>query len=102
MLQNLAFPSLDRYIKDPLQGKFTDLGSLITALLPYVFVFAGLILLFVIISAGFTLFTSAGNPEKSKKAGQQLTAGVIGFFIIFLAYWIIQLLEGIFGLSILK
>ena len=86
-------------IKDNLT--FTDLGSLISTLLPYIFVIAGLILFFIIIGAGFSMFTSAGNPEKSKKAGQQLTFGIVGFFIIFASYWISQLLENIFGVSIL-
>ncbi|MBU1085207.1 hypothetical protein KKB06_02560 [Patescibacteria group bacterium] len=86
-------------IKDKLV--FTDLGSLITGLLPYIFTIAGLILFFIIIGAGFSMFTSVGNPEKTKKAGQQLTFGLIGFFIIFTSYWISQLIEKIFGVNIL-
>lgn len=86
-------------IKDNLE--FADLGSLISTLLPYIFTVAGLVLFFIIIGAGFSMFTSAGNPEKSKKASQQLTFGLIGFFIIFAAYWISQLLEKVFGISIL-
>jgi uncharacterized membrane protein len=98
---SLTLPGLNQPIKDPLKGKFSDLGSLISALLPYLFVIAGLILFFVIIGAGFTMFASAGNPDKTKKAQQQLTSGLVGFFIIFAAYWIIQLLELIFGFNIL-
>lgn len=88
-------------VKDQLSGNFDSLGSLISILLPYIFTLAGLILFFVIIGAGFTMFTSAGNPDKTKKAGQQLTFGLIGFFVIFTAYWISQLLENILGISIL-
>mgnify|MGYP005624963479 FL=1 len=88
-------------ITDQLSGDFDSLGSLISTLLPYVFTLTGLILFFVIIGAGFTMFTSAGNPDKTKKAGQQLTFGLIGFFVVFAAYWISQLLENIFGVSIL-
>ncbi|MEA3354945.1 MAG: hypothetical protein U9Q63_00455 [Patescibacteria group bacterium] len=90
----------DLKITDQL-STFTDLGSLITNLLPYIFIAAGLILFFIIIAAGFSMFASAGNPEKSKKAGQQLTFGIVGFFIIFASYWISQLLEKIFGINIL-
>ena len=79
----------------------TSPGQLISDILPYLFVAAGLILLLVIASAGFTMFTSAGNPEKTKKAGQQLTFGLIGFFLIFASYWIAKLLGSIFGISFL-
>jgi len=78
-----------------------NLGSLVTLLLPYIFVIAGLILFFVIIGAGFNMMTSPGNPEKTKKASQQLTFGIVGFLIIFISYWIAQLLGSIFGISLL-
>jgi len=81
--------------------QFDNLGSVISTLLPYIFTLAGLILFLVIIFAGFTMFTSAGNPDKIKKAGQQLTLGIVGFVIIFASYWIAQLVGSIFGLSLL-
>ncbi len=105
MLAYINLPGLDQPIKDQLTGQSSfvtgSIGGLISALLPYIFVIAGLILFFIIIGAGFSMFTSAGNPEKSKKASSQLISGLIGFIIIFVAYWIIQLLELIFGFNIL-
>ncbi len=98
ILQSLTLPD-GTIVKSPTD--FTSVGDIFTKALPYILTIAGLILLFVIIGAGFTMFTSAGNPEKIKKSSQQLTFGIIGFVVIFTSYWIIQLLEKVFGLSIL-
>ena len=97
----LALKIGETEIEDPVSSQFDSLGDLISHLIPYIFVIAGLILLFVIIGAGFTMFTSVGNPESTKKAQQQLTFGLVGFVVIFLAYWIVQLLGSIFGISTL-
>jgi hypothetical protein len=51
---------------------------------------------------GFELLTSGGDPEKAKKAQERITSALIGFLIIFLAYWLTQILEVIFGISIFQ
>ena len=78
---------------------FTDIGSIISALLPYVYVAAGLVLLLVLISGGIGLMTSAGNPDKSKAAWGKITGGLIGFLIIFVSYFIAKIVEVLFGVS---
>jgi len=82
--------------------KFADktLGDIISAFLPYIFTLAGIILFALLIMGGFELLTSGGNPEKAKKAQGRITSALIGFLIIFLAYWITQILEVIFGIKI--
>ena len=54
-----------------------------------VFILAGVVLLYVILSAGFKYVTSGGNSESTKKAGQTMLFGAIGFVIILLSYTII-------------
>jgi len=80
---------------------YSSLGDIISALLPYIFVLAGLILFAFLIWAGFEFLTSAGDPEKVKAAQSKLTSAIIGFIIIFAAYWIAQILQIIFGVGIL-
>lgn len=77
------------------------IGNLITAVIPYIFVIAGLIFFGLLIWAGFEFLTSAGDPEKVKGAQGKLTGAITGFIIIFAAYWIAQILEVIFGITIL-
>lgn len=77
--------------------KFAKLGDVVSAAIPFLFAFAGLGLLLMIISAGFTLLTSAGDAKKLEAGKQRLTNALVGFLIIFVAYWIVQLAGKIFG-----
>ncbi len=77
------------------------LGEVISALLPYIYVIAGLILFVLLITAGFSLLTSAGNPDSVKKAQGKIVSALIGFIIIFASYWLAQIMEIIFKIQIL-
>lgn len=88
-------------ISAPTGVRFFYLADIITWFLPYLFVIAGLILFGAIIASGFQLLTSAGNPESTKKAQGCLTHAVIGFVIIFLSYWLIQIIQIIFHIDVL-
>lgn len=54
-----------------------------------VFVIAGVITIYIILSAGFKYVTSGGNSENTKKAGQTIVFGAVGLFIILMSYTII-------------
>jgi len=79
---------------------FNTLGDVINELIPYIFALAGIILLFLIIWGGFELLTSGGDPKKVESARGKLTHAIVGFIIIFIAYWLVQILEAIFGIQI--
>lgn len=81
-------------------GALKTPAFIIGTVLPFVFVFAGLILFVMFIFGGFTIFTSAGNPEKIKQGQGMIVNALIGFLIIFAAYWIIQILETTLGFKI--
>lgn len=81
-------------------GRLTSLGALITSLMDYIFVIAGLILLFMIISSGYSLLTSAGNPEAIAKGKSRLTAALVGFLLVFAAFWILQIIEVFLGIPV--
>lgn len=91
-------------IEPPKGLKFTGdqaLTEVFSALLPYIFVIAGLLLLGAIIIAGFQFLTSAGEPKKTAQAKGCLTDAVVGFLVIFISYWLIQIIEIIFNIKIL-
>jgi hypothetical protein len=75
------------------------IGTIVTAILRYLFPIAGLIFLIIIIIAGFKFMTSAGDPKAAQSAKSTLTTGIIGFVIIFISYWLVQLLAIILGLG---
>lgn len=79
---------------------FSNIGAIMDKLLPYVYVIAGLSLLFMLISGGITLMTAAGNPAKSKEGYGKVQAGFIGFGIIFVAYFVVQIVEVVLGVKI--
>lgn len=85
----------------PFDGTNTGLGDLATLFLSTAIVIAGVVLLFLIVGAGFKIVSSAGNndPKSAGQGKQALTYALIGFFIIFGAYWIIRILEEMVGVT---
>jgi len=83
--------------------QFDSIGSFISAILPNVYVFAGLILLFFLIFGGLTVILGAGKgkEDQTKKGKEILTYTLFGFLIVFASYWIIQIIEIITGVPIL-
>lgn len=80
---------------------FNSIGEIVSKLLPYIFVIAGLILFGLLIINGFKFLTSGGNPKATEGAKSGLTAALIGFIIIFISFWIIQLLQVVLQINIL-
>ncbi len=74
-------------------------GKIITDLYPYLFVFAGLALLLYLIMGGFELMISSGEPKKVQNAQEKITNAIIGFIIIFIAFWLVQIIEVILGVK---
>ena len=75
------------------------IGDIVSKAIPLVLAFAGLGLLLMLLSAGYTFLTSAGEAKKMEKGKQQLTFAVVGFLIVFAAYWVVQITGTIFGLQ---
>ena len=101
----LKIPGYSQDIPENQTGlqKFTGKApaDIVNSLVQYLFVIAGLILLFLLIFGGFELMTSAGDPEKIKKAQAKITSAIVGFLIIFLSYWIAQALGIMLGFNLL-
>lgn len=87
----------------PLQYQTANsIGDYVSKLLPYALSFAGLILLAMLIMGGYEIMTAATDAKKADAGKARITTAVIGFVIIFAAYWITQILEIMTGISILK
>ena len=88
------------------QGKatFQDLGGvsdLVSLFLNGAFALAGLILLVYFIMGGIGIIASAGsdNPKGAEQAKATVTSAVIGFVVVFVSYWIVQLLGQLLGID---
>ena len=83
-------------------GDFETLGGIISAFLPYMLTIAGLILFGMLVMGGFTMLAGAADKESQEHGKKQITSALVGFFVIFLAYWIAQILQVIFKINILS
>jgi hypothetical protein len=80
-------------------GASGTLGNIISRLIPYIFFFAGVFLLLYLISGGFSYMFSRGDPKGIQSAQAKITNALLGFFIIFLAFWVTQLIALMLGLT---
>ena len=78
----------------------TNIGAIINLALPYLFVIAGLILLFMLILGGIGMMLGANNEAGLKKAQGQISNALLGFLMLFISYWLVQIVEAILGITI--
>jgi hypothetical protein len=79
-------------------GQSTSIGNIVSILLNYVFPLAGLVFLLMLIAGGFKMMTSGGEPKKVAGAREGLTTGIIGFVIIFISYWLVQIIARVLAI----
>ena len=71
---------------------------LIIRAINYLISMAAIVAMYYIVTAGFTLITALGEPEKIETGKKTITHSVVGFSIIILAFVFVNLLvNGIFG-----
>lgn len=80
-------------------GVDKQLGDLVSVVISGALIIAGVIVLFLFIFGGLGMIAGAGqdNPQKAAQGKQAATSAVIGFVIVFGAYWVIRLIEVITG-----
>ena len=83
---------------------FPTVGSLISVILKNSLTVIGLIMLILLISGRLMFIIGAGSQDskKSAQAKSIITDALIGFAVVFLAYFIIQIVETVTGLNILN
>jgi hypothetical protein len=86
----------------PANFKFraSTLGQVVTEIFNYAIVIAGIALLGFLIAGGFDLLTSGGSPEGIKRGTNRITYALVGFIIILSAFFILQIAELLFGISV--
>jgi len=89
---------------DDLGTTFPNLSTLVSLILNNSFVVVGVLLLAFLIFGGLTFIMGAGgdDPKKAQQGQKTITNALLGFVIVFLAYFIIQIIEVLTGLDILK
>ena len=90
--------------KGPLDTVYPNLGVLINIILQNSLVIIGIILVILLLIGGIQFIMGAGNddPKKAAAAKAMITDALIGFFVVLCAFFIIQIIQVITGLDILK
>lgn len=83
----------------PVQDVYTNPAFLVNLLVDNLFVVAGLAIFFMTLLAGFFFIT--GGKKGLDQAKQILLAVLVGFGIMFGAYWIVQIVQSLTGADIL-
>lgn len=90
----------DKLIPDPTQPS-NFIGNFIGNLLPYILIFGGIALFIMLIIGGFTMLSNPTNPQAQEQGKHRITFALVGFLLLFVSYWIIQILQIIFNINIL-
>lgn len=75
-------------------------GRIVQTIVTILLIAAVLIALFFLIWGGIRWITSGGDKSKVEEARKHIVAAIIGLIVAFLAYFILQVVLGFFGLSL--
>lgn len=73
-----------------------NFGGIVGSIIQLVFVIAVVVALFYLVYGGFRWLISTGDKGKVTEAREHIIAAIIGLVIIFLAYFIINIILGFF------
>ncbi len=96
---NVFLGSSYQKLGDP-QVVSTIVSNIITAAISI----SGILLLFLLIAGGIGIMSGAGKSDpRAVEAGKKAaTSALIGFIVVFSAYWIVKLIELITGLVLIS
>lgn len=83
-------------------GGFKNISQMVTSLTSTIIIIGGVVFFLLIVIAGVGLIVGAGSGDAHATENRQqfLTFAVIGFVIMFTAFWIVQLISYITGGSL--
>lgn len=83
------------------KSRFANPAALINLLLPNLFVVAGILLLFFTVGAGFQIITNPADKKAQEEGSKRIGYAIGGFVLLFISYWIVQIIERVLGIPIL-
>ncbi len=84
----------------PITG-WENIGDIISRLLTYIYPLAGMAAFVYLLWGGIHLMIAAGNEEGIREGKAKITNALVGFLIIFVSYWLVQILGTILGVDLL-
>lgn len=81
---------------------WTDLASVISALVRVLLIVAALATFIFLLMGGFQWITSGGDAKKTEAAGKQITNALIGLGIVAAAWALMKIIEIFFNITIIS
>lgn len=75
------------------------LPFIFSRVLPFVFFGSAILLLIYMLTGGLQLMTSRGDPKGIATAWAKITNALIGFIIVFMAYFLTSIIGQMFGIT---
>jgi len=75
------------------------LADVINIVLPFIMSLAGIILFLIIILGGYDVMMAQGKAEKLKAGRAKITAGIIGFLLLILSYFLTKFISSVFNVG---
>ena len=82
-------------------NKLSTPGGIISRILEFSFPLAGLILFIMLFWGGFEILYGSSTSKSMEAGKNRITSAIIGFFLLFASFWIIQILEVVLGIKII-
>lgn len=79
---------------------FGSLGAVVAAALPLIVSGTGLLMFGYLLFGGLKYITAGGDSKQVQEAVKTITNAIIGLAIVFVSFWIVRIIETVFGLNI--
>lgn len=100
MFDTGTFTSIQNNAGLPAWNALMQPAEIISKSLPYIFGVAGIILLINIVTAGFKIMGSQGDPKAMQEAQLKLKNSALGLLILFSSFWIVRLIGQFIGIGV--
>ncbi len=105
---SLVFADTPVHVEPPANNQFnklfdftdTSFGGVVGKVVTIAFILATVIALFFLVYGGVKWITSGGDKAAVESARNTIVAAVIGLVIVFLSYFILNIVLGFFGLKL--
>jgi len=104
----MAFDIRDQFLSTPLYSikgsayETKGFFDFLSVIINNIYLIAGIILFFFVVIGGLGMILNAGNVDKQKQSSKTLSSAVMGYLIMFVAYWLIKIIEALTGTEIVS
>ena len=81
-------------------ARFDSIASILNLIMPLFMAGAGLVFFITLLIGALTIITAGGNSERFQTGRKKITFSIMGLIMVISSYFIVKLIEIIFGLDL--